>query len=460
MNIRNSIRCSVVIVFVFLLAGCGGGGGGGGTPSGSSLTISGVAAAGAPLAGTVYLKDSSSPAKSTYAAIGADGSFSLDLSGMTAPFILKGVGTVNGTDFTLYSIAVAGGRANINPLTNMAVILANGNLDPAALYTTPSPATLRSVAANLPQAIATVQTALQPTLAKFGAADLDFIADPFTADHQGLDLMLDMVGISVANGNVTVVDRQADNTVQMTVSGFAAGSIDLVDSPVTTAGAVCILPDSSKVALNGTEQFTAVVVGRTDQRVTWGVSEADGGTISTNGLYHAPASSGTYHVTATSVADPSRSATATVTVAAQNVVYITQSGAGTYLVQANLTNVAGIDLTINYDATYLASPQVTQGALVSGSMMAYNPNVPGTLRVAIVSATSISGSGTLCTISFTKLKESAPPPLTLQAALIGSDAQQIDTTPVQSDSDSTTTTTDTTPAPSAPQTSSPVPPSP
>ena len=51
--------------------------------------------------------------------------------------------------------------------------------------------------------------------------------------------------------------------------------------------------------------------------MTWSVQEgAAGGTIDGAGTYTAPSSAGTFHVIATSVADNTESASATVTVAA------------------------------------------------------------------------------------------------------------------------------------------------
>jgi Tol biopolymer transport system component len=76
-----------------------------------------------------------------------------------------------------------------------------------------------------------------------------------------------------------------------------------------------ISPISASPLVNQTTQFTASVTGTSDVAVTWSVQEANGGTV-TGGLYHAPWANGTYHVTATSVADPSKSATATVSVSA------------------------------------------------------------------------------------------------------------------------------------------------
>jgi len=55
----------------------------------------------------------------------------------------------------------------------------------------------------------------------------------------------------------------------------------------------------------------ATVAGSKTTAVTW---SSDGGTITSTGLYTAPVTPGTYYVTATSVADTTKSDTATVTV--------------------------------------------------------------------------------------------------------------------------------------------------
>src|SRR5262249_62320728 len=94
---------------------------------------------------------------------------------------------------------------------------------------------------------------------------------------------------------------------------------DITSVTVTALGAgitVSISPEVASVQEEGTVAFTASVtgapIGQSD--VMWSVLEADGGTVDSSGNYVAPATEGTYHVMATSIADPSRSDTATVTV--------------------------------------------------------------------------------------------------------------------------------------------------
>jgi hypothetical protein len=107
--------------------------------------------------------------------------------------------------------------------------------------------------------------------------------------------------------------------MRRTPSRFAAALLSL--SAACTGGGggptitVTVSPASPFVAAGQTQQFTATVVGATDQTVTWAVQEGSvGGAISTGGLYTAPLLPGSFHVVATSVADGSRSGSVAVNV--------------------------------------------------------------------------------------------------------------------------------------------------
>lgn len=85
--------------------------------------------------------------------------------------------------------------------------------------------------------------------------------------------------------------------------------------PAEQAGVVAISPDSATIAPLAQQVFAATVTGTADLSVTWTVAEGSaGGSVTASGAYTAPSATGTYHVVATSNADPARSATATVTV--------------------------------------------------------------------------------------------------------------------------------------------------
>lgn len=77
---------------------------------------------------------------------------------------------------------------------------------------------------------------------------------------------------------------------------------------------VNLSPAAVTVKVGMTQNFTASVFGTRNASVSWSVDEANGGTVTGAGVYTAPTTPGTYHVTATSVADNTKKASATVTV--------------------------------------------------------------------------------------------------------------------------------------------------
>jgi hypothetical protein len=74
---------------------------------------------------------------------------------------------------------------------------------------------------------------------------------------------------------------------------------------------VTISPTTASLAAAATQQFVATVTGTSNTGVSW---SASGGTITSAGLYTAPAVGGGYAIRATSAADPAASATAIVNV--------------------------------------------------------------------------------------------------------------------------------------------------
>lgn len=99
--------------------------------------------------------------------------------------------------------------------------------------------------------------------------------------------------------------------------GGGGGGTSAPAAPV----AVTVSPAAPALATDGTQAFSAAVTGSSNTGVTWSIQEgAAGGTISASGAYTAPAvvanGTGTFHIIATSQADPTKTASATVTVTA------------------------------------------------------------------------------------------------------------------------------------------------
>jgi hypothetical protein len=75
---------------------------------------------------------------------------------------------------------------------------------------------------------------------------------------------------------------------------------------------VSIDPQAVSLRPGGTQQFHANASNGT--AATFALQEPGGGTVGPSGFYTAPSGTGTYHVIATSVVDPTKTATATITV--------------------------------------------------------------------------------------------------------------------------------------------------
>jgi hypothetical protein len=137
---------------------------------------------------------------------------------------------------------------------------------------------------------------------------------------------------------------------------------------------VSINPTSVTLTSSAAQQFAATVTGSSNTSLTW---SATGGTISTSGLYTAPTSAGTYAVTATSVADTTKSASATITVTAPVAVSVSISPSSASLTtggtqQFSATVNGSSNTAVNWSAT---------GGTISTSGLYTAPTTAGTYTV-------------------------------------------------------------------------------
>ena len=164
-------------------------------------------------------------------------------------------------------------------------------------------------------------------------------------------------------------------------------------SPTTSAISVTVSPTSSTSLTSGTLPFTAMIQGATSNKsVTW---KALLGTVTAAGLYTAPAKAGTDTVTATSAADPTKSAAAVVTVTASptnpTVTSVTVSPAstssatsGTHQFTASVQGTAS-DKSVTWKASL--------GTITSSGLYTA-PSKAGTDTVTATSGADSSKSGT------------------------------------------------------------------
>jgi hypothetical protein len=163
---------------------------------------------------------------------------------------------------------------------------------------------------------------------------------PFSAvvtGNSNQNVSWDVNGVTGGNGTVGFIDAvtglytapaivPSPNKVTVHATSLAMSSA-VGSATVTIANppppvSVSISPASATVRINRTKQFVATVQNTSNPSVTWKVNGIAGGngtvgTISSSGVYRAPnsvPSPATVTVSATSVADPTKSASASVTV--------------------------------------------------------------------------------------------------------------------------------------------------
>jgi hypothetical protein len=240
-NIINAL-IGLFVAMVFGIIGCGGGGGSGPptpTASGdvSASIVSGTASEGTLITGKpVKLKDANgSAADTTTDAI--TGSYSIDVTGLTAPFLI----TVNGTNGTYVSLAQAAGTANINPITTMVVALAAGTCDIPALFTNLTPVQLAAINTNYAAKCALVTTSLQAALPAGFKAE-DYFTGTVTAGT-GMDAIFDTYQIAVhPTDGITVKTKDANAVTVLTipvatVTANTAEPLPTINVPTTPAPA-------------------------------------------------------------------------------------------------------------------------------------------------------------------------------------------------------------------------------
>jgi hypothetical protein len=189
--------------------------------------------------------------------------------------------------------------------------------------------------------------------------------------------------------------------IAMVIGVWGCGGGSTYSSPPTSPTpppapliTVTVAPNSVTLLLSATQSFTATVTGTSNTAVTWSVQESFGGTIDSTGLYTAPQNStGTFHVVATSQANPAAKGIAAVAVQQSQLtispVDVMLPPGGT---QAFTVGVAGL---ANTAVTWTI--QETGGGVINGAGLYTAPSAEGFYHVLATSVqnTTISASATI-----------------------------------------------------------------
>ena len=175
---------------------------------------------------------------------------------------------------------------------------------------------------------------------------------------------------------------------------------------VTESISVTISPESINLSPGQTFTFSATVTGGSgNTELTW---TATGGSITAEGVYTAPSTSGTYTITATSVEDTSKSASATVNVTESISVAISPESVNlspgqTFTFSATVTGGSG-----NTDLTWTAT-----GGSITTEGVYTAPSTSGTYTITATSVEDTSKSASATVVVLAGFIEFISPPKAL-----------------------------------------------
>lgn len=215
-----------------LLTACGGGGNSNDSPK---TLISGTAASGAPLIGTVTVRDANNLQRTV--TISTDGNYSIDVSGMTAPFLLRAQGSVGGRTTTLLSAATSStdNRVNITPFSDL--VIANIAGKAADEYFKNNPDMSLLTPDQLLAQRQALTDRLLPALTSIGvSASFDFLHSAFTPNHQGFDAVLDAIQVTVDPISNAAVIKDLINNTQITDDLTTTSDNSTLPTPVIPLG--------------------------------------------------------------------------------------------------------------------------------------------------------------------------------------------------------------------------------
>lgn len=231
-------------------------------PNASVKLVKGVAATGAAISGIVYAYDVSGQA-SPIANINANGSYSINVAGLTPPLMVTTIGVSNLKPAIYHSIATSADinqNLNVTPLTEVVLAYAAGR--PAADIVL---ADMPTVVTQIPAAVTQVKNIVAPLTAAVGATITNPLTDTFSANGTGMDKVLDNINVMPAKQGGTIDVRLVGNNV----------SLGTVTLPATAGQAAIATASTSVTSANLTNA----------QKITTAIAEANVCMASLTALY-------------------------------------------------------------------------------------------------------------------------------------------------------------------------------
>ena len=197
-----------------------------------------------------------------------------------------------------------------------------------------------------------------------------------------------------ATGLYTAPTQEGTHTVTATSAAEASKSASA--TVTVTAAQASISPANAAIMAGASQQFTAIFAGQANPSITWSVDGVSGGnssvgTITSAGLYTAPAGSGNHTIAASSSSTPSESASAQISVFTLSVSpgTATVPPGGTQQFTASLQGLSNTGVTWSVDGV---SGGNTSVGTMNSSGLYTAPNATGGHVITAASSADPSGA--------------------------------------------------------------------
>lgn len=250
----QAFQFSLATLVLASLLACGGGSG-----TVAETKISGVVAYGAPMANAMVTV-TDSRGNSRTATTDSEGIYTLNLTGLTAPFFLKASGAAGDANREYTALMVSApragetGTANVTPLTHALVTMISSDGSSPDEFT--DTARLKGLdAAKLGSALTHLQTALQDVLSDAGLpGNFDPLTFQFKADRtSAADILLDTIKVSVSDQGVALTNARLPASETAIPSPASTVTIKGTGTTPTRLGR----PTVPKKELKGLDAFVA-----------------------------------------------------------------------------------------------------------------------------------------------------------------------------------------------------------
>jgi len=237
-----------------------------------------------------------------------------------------------------------------------------------------------------------VAISISPTTATINAGGTQsFSATVTNASNTAVNWTSSGGTLSATTGaSVTFTGPATGGSFTVTATSAADATKRASATVTVTPVGISISPSAVTVGAGGTQQFTAAVTNSDNSAVTW---TASGGTINGSGAtvtYTAPPAGGSYTVTAASVADPTKSAVANVTVTPVSIAVT--PGTQTVYRGEPVSLTAAVTGTADNGLTWTATCGTVAGTGTTATYTA--PNEPGPCTVTARSTLDNTRTGT------------------------------------------------------------------